>query len=194
MTGLRHFFARIRALFMGAQQDRDFADEMKAHLDLATEENLRSGMTPVEARRQAALRLGGTTSLADRHRDQRSFRPLEEIAQDLRFAVRLMRKERWVSAAAIAAIALGIGANTLGFTIINAAFIRSFSFERAEEIHAISWRPTRGRRLPSSALDLDDWRAAKSFASVGGWSFGAINISGDRLAPEQTQGSHVTAN
>jgi predicted permease len=194
MSALHRFVARIRALIAGSDLDRDFADEMQAHLDIATEENIRSGMSPVEARRQAALRLGGATSLASQHRDQRSFRPLEEIGQDLRFAFRLMRKERWVSAAAIAAIALGIGANTLGFTIINAAFIRSFNFDHAEELYAISWRPTQGRRLPSSALDLDDWRAAKSLASVGASTFGAINISDDHAAPEQTQGARVTAN
>jgi len=194
MTALRHFVARLRALVRGGELDRDFADEVNAHLEMATEENIRKGMSQDEAKRQAAVRLGGATSLASQHRDTRGFRPLEEIGQDLRFAIRLMRKERWVSSAAIAAIALGIGANTLGFTIINAAFIRSFSFERAEELHAISWRPTRGRRLPSSVLDLEDWRNAKSFAGVGASSFGAINISDDHAAPEQTQGSRVTAN
>ena len=138
MASITQFIARIRAMLRGADLDRDFGDEMKTHLEMATEDNIRLGMPPEEARRQAALRLGGATALAARHRDVRGFRPLDEIAQDLRFAIRLMRKERWVSAAAIAAIALGIGANTLGFTIINAAFIRSFAFDHAEEIHAIS--------------------------------------------------------
>ena len=194
MATVKQFFARLRAVFGGGSLDRDFADELQAHFEMLTEDNIRNGMAPEEARRRAAVTLGSASSLQSQHRDVRGFRPIEEIGQDLRFASRLMRKERWVSAAAIAAIALGIGANTLGFTIINAAFIRSFSFERAEELQAISWRPTRGRRLPSSALDLEDWRNAKSFAGVGASSFGAINISDDHAAPEQTQGSRVTAN
>jgi len=194
MATVKQFFARLRAVFGGGNLDRDFADELQAHVEMLTEDNIRNGMAPEEARRRAAVTLGSASSLQSQHRDVRGFRPIEEIGQDLRFASRLMRKERWVSAAAIAAIALGIGANTLGFTIINAAFIRSFSFERAEELQAISWRPTRGRRLPSSALDLEDWRNAKSFAGVGASSFGAINISDDHAAPEQTQGSRVTAN
>jgi predicted permease len=194
MATLKQLIARLRAVFRGGNLDRDFADELQAHLEMLTEANIRNGMAPEEARRRAAVKLGSASSLQSQHRDVRGFRPIEEIGQDVRFAIRLMRKERWVSAAAIAAIALGIGANTLGFTIINAAFIRSFSFERAEELHAISWRPTRGRRLPSSALDLEDWRNAKSFAGVGASSFGAINISDDHAAPEQTQGSRVTAN
>ena len=195
MAAIKQFVARLRAFFRGADLDRDFADEMQAHLEMATEDNIRRGMGPVEARREAAIRLGGTTSLQSQHRAARGFRPLDEMAQDLRFAVRMLLKERWFSAAAILATALGIGANTLGFTIVNAAFLREFSFERADRLLSISWRPTRGRRLPVSVLDLEDWRAqARSFAAIGGSAFQAINISDDHAAPEQTQGSRVTAN
>ena len=195
MAAIRHFVARLRALFRGGALDRDFAEEMAAHLEMATEENIRNGMSRDDAKRHAALRLGGATSLQSRHRDARGFRPLEEIGQDLRFAARLMKKERWFAAAATMAIALGIGANTLGFTIINAAFIRGFNFDRAEELHAISWRPTRGRRLPASVLDLEDWRSqSHGFTAIGASSFGAINISDDHAAPEQTQGARITAN
>ena len=152
-------------------------------------------MTPAEAARQARLTLGRRARSQSRHRDVRGFRLLEDFFQDLRFAARLMLKDRWFSAAAILAIALGIGANTVGFSIINAAFIRGFNFERAEELHSISWRPTRGRRLPSSVLDLEDWRSqSRSFSAIGAASFGAINISDDHAAPEQTQGSRITAN
>jgi len=195
MANLRHFVARLRALFRGGDLDRDFAQEMAAHLEMATEENIRGGMAPEEARRRAALRFGGRSSMQSQHRDARGFRWVEDLFQDLRFSARLMAKEPWFSAAAIFAIALGIGANTVGFTIVNAAFIRGFSFDRAEELHAISWRPTRGRRLPSSVLDLEDWRSqSASFTGIAGSAFGAINISDDVTAPEQTQGSRVTAN
>ena len=195
IAAVKRFAARVRAFFTGASLDQDFNQELQAHLELATEDHIRNGMAPAEARRQAALRLGGPSALQARHRDVRGFRPLDDLAQDLRFAARLIAKEPWVSAAAVAAIALGIGANTVGFTIINAAFIRPFAFERAEELHAISWRPTRGRRLPSSAIDLEDWRSqARSFRELGASSLTAINISDDHAAPEQTQGTMITAN
>ena len=188
-TALRLFTARLRALAGGAAQDRDFAQELETHLGMLTDDNIRRGMAPDEAARQAHLTLGAASALQSRHRDVRGLRPLEDLLQDLRLAGRLMLKDRWLSAAAILAIALGIGANTLGFSIVNAAFIRGFNFERAEELHSISWRPTRGRRLPSSVLDLEDWRSqSRSFASVGAAAFGAINISDDHAAPEQTQG------
>ncbi len=195
MAALKQFVARLRAFLRGGAMDRDFAEEMAAHLEMAAEENVRKGMTPEQARRHAAIRLGGAASLQSRHRDARSLPMLEDLVQDLRFASRLLIKDRWFSAAAIAAIALGIGANTLGFTIINAAFIRGFNFERAEEVVAISWRPARGIRMPSSVLDLEDWRSqSRSFSAIGASTFGAINISDDHAAPEQTQGARVTSN
>lgn len=195
MATIKRLIARLRALFNGAHGDREFAQELQSHLEMLTEHNIRNGMSREEARRQAAVKLGATSSLQSQHRDVRGFRPLDEIAQDLRFALRLLIKERWFSAAAIVAMALGIGANTLGFTIINAAFIRDFSFDRADQLHAISWRPTRGRRLPASFVDLEDWRSqARSFTAIAGSAFGEINISDDHAAPEQTQGSWVTAN
>lgn len=194
MTPLRQLIARVRALFGGADLDRELAQELESHLAMLTEDNIRAGMTPVEARRQASIRLGGATSLAAQHRDVRGFRPLEELTQDLRFATRLMLKEKWFSAAAILAIALGIGANTVGLSIIDAAFFRGFNFDHAAELHSISWRPTRGIRLQSSILDVEDWRTAKSFESVAAWGMGAVNISDDHAAPEQTQGARVTAN
>jgi predicted permease len=194
-TALRLLTARLRAQLGGAAQDREFARELESHLEMLTEDNVRRGMAPAEAARKARLTLGSASSLQSRHRDVRGFRLLEDFFQDLRFATRLMLKDRWLSAAAVLAIALGIGANAMGFSIINAAFIRGFNFERAEELHSISWRPTRGRRLPSSVLDLDDWRSqSRSFSSIGAAAFGAINISDDHAAPEQTQGSRITAN
>ena len=195
MAALKHFVARLRAFFRGGEMDRDFADEMSAHLEMATEENIRKGMTPDAARRHAAVRLGGATSLQSRHRDVRGFRGLDDLFQDLRFATRLLLKERWFSTAAIAAIALGIGANTVGFTIINAAFLRGFPFEEAHRIQAISWKPERGNRDAMSYRDLEDFRSqSRSFSGIAAYWFEAMNISDDHSAPEQSQGAWVTAN
>ena len=195
MAALKQFVARLRAFFRGGDLDRDFSEEINAHLEMATEENVRRGMTPLEARRQAALRLGAATSLHSQHRDARGFRFLDDLVQDLRFASRLMIKDRWLSVAAIAAIALGIGANTVGFTIVNAAFLRGFPFDEADRLRAISWRPDNGRRSAVSVPDLEDWRAQlRSFSGIAAYTFGAINISDDHAAPEQTQGAWVTAN
>jgi hypothetical protein len=68
-AAIRHLAARIRALFTGATDDRDFAQELESHVEMMTEDNLRRGLSPAEARRQAALRLGAASSLEVRHRD-----------------------------------------------------------------------------------------------------------------------------
>jgi putative ABC transport system permease protein len=192
---LKRFIARLYAFFGASHGDREFAQELQTHFEMLTDDNVRAGMTPGEARRQARLTLGMPSSLQSQHRDVRGFRVLDDLAQDLRFAWRLMIKDRWFSAAAVAAIALGIGANTMGFTIINAAFFRGFAFEQADRLQAVSWRADRGFRMRLSFTDYQEWRAqSQSFAAMAGYQFTAINISDDHAPPEQTQGSWVTAN
>ena len=194
MARLR-LLARVRALLTNRRLDDDFTAELRSHIDLLADEHIARGVPPAEARRLAAVRVGNINSLRIQHRDMRGLPLVEDFWQDLRFAARLIVKERWVSGAAIVAIALGIGANTLGFTIINAAFLRGFPFEEADRLRAISWRPNSGIRTSSSPLDLADWRSqSQSFTGIAAYQFGAINISDDHAAPEQTQGAWVTAN
>ena len=195
MATLRQLAARLRAFFGGAALDRDFAQELDAHLEMVTEENIRHGMTPDEARGRPPSG-SARHSLQSRHRDARGFRFLDDLVQDLRFATRLMLKERWFSAAAIAAIALGIGANTVGFTIVNAAFLRGFTVRagRGAARHLVAADARHGacrRRCPISKTGA---RSRDRSPASRAYSFGAINISDDHAAPEQTQGAWVTAN
>jgi len=195
MTRLRRLAARIRALLFDRRLDDDFSEELQSHIDLLTDEHVASGMTRDDARRRAVARVGNVTSLRIQHRDARSLPWVQDLWQDLRFAARLIVKDRWFSAAAVAAIALGIGANTVGFTIINAAFVRGFSFDQADRLYAISWQHPAGRRTPASAADLNDWRQqSRTFAGIAGYSFDALSLSDDVAAPEQANGSRVTAN
>ena len=192
---MKELFARVIAVFRRSANDADFAQELEAHIEMLTEDNIARGMAPDEARRAARVRVGGPSSLALQHRDARGLPIVEDLAQDVKFAARLIARDKWFSAAAVVAIALGIGANAVGFTIINAAFFNNFGFERSEEIHAISWRPERGRRANSSPADLDDWRSnAQSFSGLAGYAFEAFNISDDHAPPLQTQGAFITAN
>jgi predicted permease len=194
MARLR-LLARAKALLTNRRLDDEFTAELQSHIELLADEHIARGVAPAEARRLAAVRVGNVNSLRMQHRDMRGFPLAEDLWQDLRFAARLIVKERWFSAAAIVAIALGIGANTLGFTIINAAFLRGFPFEEADRLRAISWRPASGIRASSSPLDLADWRSqTQSFSGIAAYQFGAINISDDHAPPEQTQGAWVTAN
>ena len=162
---------------------------------MLSDENVRRGMPPDEARRAAAIRLGARASLEAQHRDARGFPALETILQDLRFAGRLLAKHRWYSAAAIAALALGIGANTAGFTIVNAALLRGLPYEDSDRLYVVSWQNRSGRRVNVSYADLQDWRAgSRTFGALAAYRNASINISADRGVPEQVIGTWLTAN
>ena len=112
LSALMQTAARIRAFFRRDDLDRDFADELDAHLAMLTDDYVRRGMTPEQARRAAIIRIGAPVSLREQHRAARGLPGVEGIAQDVRFAWRLIARDRWFSTAIAAALALGIGANT----------------------------------------------------------------------------------
>ncbi len=115
------------------------------------------------------------------------------MLQDLRFTFRLIAKDRWFSAAAVVALALGIGLNAVGFSIVNAAFLRGLPFENADRLFMLTWQ---GRfRSPISHPELRDWReASRTFQGFGASRNGSMNISDARALPEQARGTWITSN
>jgi len=117
------------------------------------------------------------------------------VIQDLRFTLRLIARDRWFSSVAIIALALGIGVNAIGFTIVNAVFLRGLPYKDADRLYALAWQPRAGGRRSVSPAELQDWRVqSRTFAALAGFSEDAINISDDRGLPEQARGAWVTAN
>ena len=193
-TSLRQAAARCRAFLTSSDLDRDFGDELESHLLMLIEENVRRGMSPESARRAALIRIGSPASLKEQHRTTRGLPVLDSIVQDVRFAFRLIRRNPWFSTAAILALALGIGVNAIGFTIVNAAFLRGLPFDDADKLHVLTWQVGGGRRSVSYA-DLQDWRAqSRTFTGLAGFRNGVMNVSDDRGLPEQVRGTWVTAN
>ena len=117
------------------------------------------------------------------------------MLQDLRFAVRLLVKERWFSAVAIVALALGIGLNATVFTLVNAVLIRGLPFKDSQDLYMLSWQPKRGGRSNVSYTEFKEWRdQAKVFAGIGAWTNSSMTINDDRGLPEQARGTYLTAN
>ena len=193
-TRLRHWLARANAALHGRNLDQEFQLEIDAHLSMLVDDNIRQGMTREEAYRAARLRFGGPEALKARHRDVRGLPALESLWQDLRFAIRLTFKERWFSAAAVAALAIGIGANATGFSIISAAFLRGLPFDEPSRIVELSWQSASGGTTSASYADVGDWRPATQTVELAAWDEASMTVSDDVAMPDQVRGVWVTAN
>src|SRR5262245_60266996 len=111
------------------------------------------------------------------------------LLQDLRYAVRLLAKDRWFTTVAATALALGMGANAAVFTFVNAVLLRGLPFENADQIVSVAMTDARGRPLGVSRLDFLDWReASHSFSGLSLLQGASINLSEEGRAPEQFQG------
>ena len=116
------------------------------------------------------------------------------MLQDLRFTFRLLATERWFSTLGVIVLALGIGVNAIGFTIVNAAFLRGLPFKDADRLYVVSWQGRSGRRAVSYA-EFQDWRSqTRAFTTLAAFRNDAMNLSDDRALPEQVRGTRITAN
>jgi predicted permease len=136
---VRVMAAKLAAFFGRQKSDRDFDEEMRMHLHLLTEQGIRRGMSPEEARSAARRQFGNIPLLQQSRREMRSMMTLANLGRDLRFGVRQLRRSPSLAAIAVISLALGIGANTAIFTIAEKVLLDSLPVKNPHELRLLTW-------------------------------------------------------
>ena len=186
---MREFLVRVGGLFRRAPvDDADLVDEIREHLRLLEADHRRRGLNPEDARRAAHLAFGNITRAREIHRDQRTLPPVESLVQDLRYALRLLRRAPGFTIAAVLTLALGIGLNTTLFTALNAVAFRPLPVREGERLVRVRrWFPSENRGDIQYAFTEPEFRYIAAQASAltdpiaAGWPVQAQEASGERV-------------
>ena len=194
MTILSRIISLWRHLFRKRETEQDLNDEVKSYLELLIERKIGAGIEGAEARRLAMIETGGTEQVKEKVREVRMGYYLESIWQDLRFGARNLAKNRGFAITAIFTLALGIGACTAIFSVVNAVLLRTLPYPDSDRIVAIEESHADGSRGMITAANFVDWRARNhTFENLAGIFTKNSNLTGSG-EPEQIGVAVVSAN
>ncbi len=160
MNLLASVVARARSLFRRGREDAETEDELRFHLEMETEKNLRAGMAPREARRRAHVRLGGVGAIREGVRDARGWRRLEDLVRDAGYGLRGLRRNPGFTIAAVVSLAIPICFNTAVFAIVDSVLFGPLPVVRpAQLVDVYTSHPQFGQHAPSSYPDYLDLRS-----------------------------------
>lgn len=192
MPMLSHITSFFRNRFGKQQSDRQLDDEVRSYVDLLAEEKMRQGMNPEEARRAARIELGGAEQVKEQVRDVRVGAWFDSFFQDLRYGARMLRKNPGFTAIAVLTLALGIGANTAMFSVIDAVLIRPLPYKNPARLVLI-WESEAGNNAPDPPTFLAFQRQNHVFEKMAASRVSGFNLTGAER-PERIAGADVTPN
>jgi predicted permease len=197
MKFVRRTIQRLSGAWAGGRRDSDLAEELQLHIDMQTEDNIRSGMTPGDARRAARLKFGAMESIKESYRDQRGAPFLESIVADLRYAARQLRRTPGFTAAAVLTIALGIGANTAMFSVLDTILWKPLPIAEPDRLVVLtrihlSEEGGRNKVAAASPAEFAFWRAqSNALDDVAAFLRTEFNYTGGNVA-EVWRGQRVS--
>jgi predicted permease len=180
-------------LWRRSQMEAQLEKELRFHLDQHTEQLIASGLAPDEARRQARLALGGPEQVKEKCRDARGTRWLEDLLQDVRYALRTFRQKPGFAAVALLILALGVGATTIMFAVINGVLLRPLSYPEPHRLVTVhGFTPEFGEFWGFSNPDFADAKRDSRSLAMAAWTYGGGTIS-EPGEPEYVDGRKISA-
>ena len=198
MTGGGSFVHWVRSLarniFHGRTSDAELRADVESYVDLLTDEKLAAGMTPDLARRAALLEIGGVEAVKEEARAARAGAMLAELWQDAGYAFRIARRDPGFTIVAVLTLALGIGANTAIFSVVNTILLKPLSYRDPDRLVFVWERnPSIGKdRDPVAPPNFQDWQAQNTvFEELGAYRFGRIRPERRRRPGERRRAHRV---
>ena len=194
MTWIYVLLSRCTTLFRGKKLDADLDEELRAHIDLAIAENRRNGMSAEQAGIAALRAFGGITQIRETYRIERGLPLLELVAWDVRYALRQFLKSPGFAATAILTLALGIGANTAIFSVVDGVLLNPLPFPHADRLVWVWGRIASGAQVAVSGPDFQDYRAQnQSFQTLSAFSRTGTSVWSVNGSTKLLEGAIATA-
>src|SRR5271170_6138508 len=191
---LSDLLIRVRALFRRDAVEGELDEELRFHFEEQVAKFVKSGLTPAEARRRARLAFGGSDQIKEECREARGMHFLEILTQDVRFGMRMIRRSPGFAFIAILTVALGIGANTAIFSVVEGVVLAPLPYSQPEQLVMVWESNPRFPHVWTSYLNFRDWqRSAGSFERMAAFSTWQGYDLTNPGTPEHLDGKQISA-